>query len=63
MSVGAALRAALGAARCARCDETVLDYAAAVLEDESFEWGDTPEAALEAVGPLLVRRARAFHAS
>ena len=51
--VGAALRAALGAVRCGRCDDAVLDYVASVLEDEAF---DDVDAALEAVGPLLVRK-------
>jgi hypothetical protein len=56
-SVGAALRAALGADRCARCDDAVLDYVASVLED--FEWGDSADAALEAVGEMLVRTSAA----
>ncbi len=48
----AALRSALGPDRCGRCDDAVLDYVASVLEDEAF---DDVDAALEAVGPLLVR--------
>ena len=54
--LGAALRAALGAERCGRCDEAVLDYVASVLQDDQDACADV-DAALEAVGPLLVRRA------
>ena len=55
--VGAALRSALGAERCGRCDDAVLDYVASVLQDEAF---DDVDAALEAVGPLLVRPPRSL---
>ena len=52
--LGAALRAALGAERCGRCDEAVLEYVASVLADDEDACADV-DAALEAVGPLLVR--------
>jgi hypothetical protein len=52
--VGAALRLALGPQRCAACDDAVLEYVAGVLADDGFEWGADAEAAVEAVGALLV---------
>ena len=52
--LGAALRAALGAERCGRCDEAVLEYVASVLQDDEDACADV-DSALEAVGPLLVR--------
>ena len=35
-------------------DETILQYVAAILEDEHFEYGDDGELAYEALGPFLV---------
>lgn len=53
-AVQSALNDVLGPKRLAGVDETVLEYICGVLEDD-FEWGDSPENAMEAVGALLVR--------
>ena len=39
-------------------DPEVLDYIVSVLGDESFEFGDDCEEALDALGPLLVSMTR-----
>lgn len=54
-SVQNALSEALGPGRLAGVDEAILEYVGGVLEDDGFEWGDSPENALEAVGALLAR--------
>lgn len=54
-AVQSALGDALGPARFAALDGAVLEYIVGVLEDDGFEWGDSPESAMEAVGGLLVR--------
>lgn len=54
-AVQAALDDVLGPGRLAGVDETVIEYIVGVLEDDGFEWGDSADNAVEAVGALLVR--------
>jgi hypothetical protein len=56
MDVKAAVTSVLG-----KGDDTVLDYVAACLEDEDFEWGDDATEALEAFGEMLVGCRRCCH--
>ena len=42
-------------------DADVLNYVISILDDDSFEFGDDAEDAMEAIGHLLVRRTLSFY--